>query len=37
MIKSLAKYSDQETEKLVQHLQVKKILRLDGTKIVYLK
>ena len=37
MIKSLAKYSDQETEKLVQHLQLKKILRIDDTEIVYLQ
>ena len=37
MIKSLAKCSDQETEKLLQHLQFKKILRIDDTKIVYLQ
>lgn len=36
-IKAHAKCSDQETEKLLQHLQLKKILRVDGTKAVYLK
>lgn len=36
-IKAHAKCSDKETEKLLQHLQDTKTLRIDGTKIVYLK
>lgn len=36
-IKSHAKSGEKETEELLQHLQDTKFLRIDGTKIVYLK
>ena len=36
-IKSYAKSDEKETEELLQHLQDTKFLRIDGTKIVYLK
>lgn len=35
-IKSHAKSDTQQTQKLLQHLQDKKLLRIDGTKIIYL-
>lgn len=36
-IKAHAKCGEQETDKLLQHLQDTQILRIDGTKIVYIK
>lgn len=36
-IKGQTQCSDKEAEKLLQHLQDTKILRIDGTKIAYLK
>ena len=36
-IKSYAKSDEKETEELLQHLQDTTFLRIDGTKIVYLK
>ena len=36
-IKAHAKCGEQETEKMLQHLQDVKILRIDGAKIAYLK
>jgi hypothetical protein len=36
-IQALTKSNAQETDKLLQHLQDTQILRIDGTKIVYIK
>lgn len=36
-IKAHAKCGEQETDKLLQHLQDTQVLRIDGTKIVYIK
>ncbi|WP_283119434.1 PIN domain-containing protein [Neisseria elongata] len=36
-IKAYAKCGEQETDKMLQHLQDLKILRIDGAKIAYLK
>ncbi|RQK77171.1 hypothetical protein COH54_12680, partial [Neisseria meningitidis] len=36
-IQALTKSNAQETDKLLQHLQDTQVLRIDGTKIVYIK
>lgn len=36
-IQALTKSNAQETDKLLQHLQGTQVLRIDGTKIVYIK